>query len=155
MLIGTALAKEESMNAPSPAGDPGITITARGVPAPQGSKKAFARGKKIALVEANAGLKPWRRALTLQARKHAGAYAGKHAIAVEYDFYLPRQPTVRRLLPWVKPDLDKLIRAANDALSDARIWDDDGRVTYMLARKHYENESTPPGVTITIRKAYA
>lgn len=128
-----------------------LTIHIPGEPRPQGSKKAFVRGRRAVLVEANPGLKAWRATITLHARKHAGTYTGERPLHVTYRFHLTKPKSVRRWLPWVKPDLDKLIRAVNDGLGDAKIWDDDGRVTTVIASKAYADDREP-GVEITIRE---
>lgn len=122
-----------------------------GEPKPQGSKKAYVRGRRAILVEANPGLKTWRTTITHHARKHTGTYTGERPIHVTYRFHLTRPKSVRRWLPWVKPDLDKLIRAVNDGISDAGVWDDDGRITTITASKQYATPTQPPGVTITIK----
>lgn len=122
-----------------------------GEPRPQGSKKAFVRGRRAVLVEANPGLKAWRTTITLHARKHAGTYTGERPLNVTYRFYLTRPKSVRRWLPWVKPDLDKLLRAVNDGIGDAKVWDDDGRITTITATKQYATPDQPPGVTVTIK----
>lgn len=128
-----------------------LTIHIPGEPRPQGSKKAYIRGKRVNLVEANPGLKAWRQTITLHARKRAGTYTGERPLHVTYRFHLTRPKSVRRWLPWVRPDLDKLIRAVNDGLGDAKIWDDDGRITTITATKQYATPTQPPGVTVTIR----
>lgn len=129
-----------------------LTIHIPGEPKPQGSKKAFVRGKRAVLVEANPGLKAWRATITHHARKHAGTYTGERPLHVTYRFHLTKPKSVRRWLPWVKPDLDKLLRAVNDGLGDAKIWDDDGRITTITASKQYATHGQHPGVTITIRE---
>ncbi|WP_237692941.1 RusA family crossover junction endodeoxyribonuclease [Rothia nasimurium] len=129
-----------------------LTIHIPGEPRPQGSKKAFVRGRRAVLVEANPGLKAWRTTITLYARKHAGAYTGERPLHVTYLFTLTKPKSARRWLPWVKPDLDKLLRAVNDGIGDAKVWDDDGRITAITASKTYATPDQPPGVTITIRE---
>lgn len=129
-----------------------LQIEIPGEPIPQGSKKAYIRGKRVNLVEANPGLKKWRQTVTLHARKHAGTYTGERPLHVTYRFHLTRPKSVRRWLPWVKPDLDKLIRAVNDGLGDAGVWDDDSRVTTITAWKVYEAPGYRPGAFITIRE---
>ncbi len=129
-----------------------LTIHIPGEPRPQGSKKAFVRGKRAVLVEANPGLKTWRQTVTLHARKHAGTYTGERPLHVTYRFTLTKPKSVRRWLPWVKPDLDKLLRAINDGLGDAKVWDDDSRITTITASKQYATPTQPPGATVTIRE---
>lgn len=129
-----------------------LNIEVLGEPIPQGSMKAFVRGKRAHLTSDNPRLKAWRKAVTAQARPHAEAYTGERPLHVTYRFFLPRPKSVRRWLPWVKPDLDKLIRAVNDGLGDAGVWDDDGRITTITAWKIYETPEQKPGVFITIRE---
>ena len=44
----------------------------------------------------------------------------------------------------MRPDIDKLARAILDALTDARVWPDDGQVVTMHVEKRYGE----PGVEI-------
>jgi Holliday junction resolvase RusA-like endonuclease len=64
-------------------------------------------------------------------------------------FFMPRPRTVKRELPTVPPDLDKLIRAINDSATDAGIFDDDSQVVEVVAYKVYEAENMPIGALIT------
>lgn len=128
------------------------TIRVYGDPAPQGSKNAYRRGGKVLLVEANKALKPWRDSVTLHARRYTGAHTGNKPLSVRYVFYLPRPKSVRRPHPHVKPDLDKLIRAVNDGISAAGVWDDDSRPVTMTATKRYADEANPPGCLIRIEE---
>ena len=130
-----------------------LDVFVPGEPIPQGSKNAYVRGKRVALVEANPRLPAWRQTVTLHLRKHAGEYAGEQALVLWADFYLPRPKSVRRWLPCVKPDLDKLTRAVNDSISAAGVWDDDSRATIHITAKHYADPPQPPGAHIRIAHA--
>lgn len=71
------------------------------------------------------------------------------AIALTCEFFFVKPKSVRRRsLPHVKPDLDKLVRAVNDAL-ESIAFDNDSRVTTIRAIKRYSDK---PGVRITIEK---
>ena len=50
--------------------------------------------------------------------------------------------------PTVMPDLDKLVRAICDSLTDAGLWKDDSHVVYLIAAKRYADG--PPGVLIQV-----
>jgi Holliday junction resolvase RusA-like endonuclease len=39
--------------------------------------------------------------------------------------------------PGTQPDLDKLLRAVFDGLTDAQVWGDDGQVVWCQTAKHY------------------
>jgi Holliday junction resolvase RusA-like endonuclease len=56
------------------------------------------------------------------------------------------------LFPTVAPDLDKLLRLVNDAITDAGcVWLDDAQVVEIRARKVYV--TTQPGCSIRIHPA--
>lgn len=57
-------------------------------------------------------------------------------VKVQMVFHVRRPKTVRRKLPSVKPDIDKLARAINDALTGLVIKDD-GQVCSLVAIKDY------------------
>lgn len=131
-----------------------------GIPAPQGSKNAYANGGRIRLVESSPLVKPWR--ATIAAQCHETGVAGKRydlPLSVTLRFLLPRPRGhygKRGLLPsapaypTTKPDADKLVRSVLDALAtDAGVIADDSRVVRLVASKHY---SDAPGVLITIRE---
>lgn len=123
-----------------------------GIPVPQGSKKGFsARGSRfVQIVDDNkATLRPWRAEV---ARIAAAAWVyGRRLdgpVRVECAFVLPRPKSVRREYPHVKPDVDKLLRALFDGITDAGlVWTDDSRVVQVEASKVY---GEVPGVHVTI-----
>jgi Holliday junction resolvase RusA-like endonuclease len=73
-------------------------------------------------------------------------YEPGDALVVVLHFHLERPKTVRRLEPTVKPDLDKLVRAVLDGITDARAWNDDSQVIAVWATKSYG----VPGVEIRV-----
>ena len=113
-----------------------ISFTVYGTPIPKGSTRAFLCGGKINTVNANAKTKAWQHAVSITARGHAPAELLTGAVTVEIGFYLPRPKTVKRKLPTVPPDLDKLIRCILDALTGI-IFKDDAQVTGIMAIKGY------------------
>lgn len=121
-----------------------------GVPAPQGSKTAYRRGPRVILVESSDRLPAWRDTVTLVAKgvKRPEAWLDTATpLEAVYRFRLPRPKTVKRPLPTVKPDLDKLTRAIGDALTDARVYGDDAQVVRLTVEKTYGT----PGVEIEIK----
>ena len=66
------------------------------------------------------------------------------------NFYLPKPKTVDRQLPSVSPDLDKLIRAVGDSLTDSGVVTDDSRIVRISARKLYA-EGIQPGASIQVK----
>ena len=134
------------------AGELLLTLTAKGVPIPQGSKKAFVVAGRARMIDDNAeALKPWRKTVekaaqgAMVANNFQGPVAG--AVAVAVLFQIERPTSVKRALPHVRPDLDKYQRAVLDALTTAGVWKDDGQVTTISARKVY---GSTPGARVSV-----
>lgn len=125
-----------------------LYFTVAGTPVPQGSHAVSRSGH---IYESNKNLNPWRKTVTKAA---VDALAGRdgfdEAVYVLLDFWLPRPRTVKRVLPTVKPDVDKLTRAVLDALTAAHAWTDDALVLTCHAQKRYADDA--PGVDIKIRR---
>jgi Holliday junction resolvase RusA-like endonuclease len=118
-------------------------FTVAGIPAPQGSKKAFVRGKKAILVESSDKVKPWREAVAKEARQHF-TDMNLGPVFVEITFYMPRPKTLPkgRTRPTVMPDLDKLARSTLDALTGIA-YKDDAQVVNLVLAKYYPPGDTP------------
>jgi Holliday junction resolvase RusA-like endonuclease len=138
-----------------------LEIIVYGTPGPQGSKsfKGFSKAGKAIMVESSAKVRPWRqdvRAAALAARK--GAAPLDCALSVRMVFTLRKPasaPKRRTTYPDRTPDLSKLCRATEDALTDAGIWADDARaVNYSRLAKVFPGEDPEsldiPGVRIVI-----
>ena len=137
------------------------TITVHGLPAPQGSKKAYVRNGRAILVESSAKVKPWRQAI-IDATHHAPHYT--QAVTVTITFLLPRpkhhfgtrqgQPYLKPTAPTyviTKPDIDKLARSTLDGLTDSGVLSDDNIVAVLTAKKRYVKDSEEPGAVIHIQ----
>lgn len=137
---------------------PDIVITVHGVPAPQGSKRHVGNG---VMVEMSKKLKPWRQdvkdaALTAMESGQIGNVQLHRPpldgpLAVSMVFTVREQPGSKpawwpsserwsRSLRWrpaSTPDLSKLLRATEDALTGVA-WKDDARVVeYTRLAKYY------------------
>jgi len=138
-----------------------IEIRVISPPVAQGNHRASKSGY---IYETTKGHKPWRVAVTcaaLEARTKLGlpAPAIGGPVTVEMIFTVPKPkgaPKKRITWPDKKPDLSKLVRSTEDALSDAGIWEDDARVISCWARKVFPDEDTDsldvPGVVIRIER---
>lgn len=136
-----------------------IKFSVYGLPGPQGSKKAMGRTKtgRTILVESSAKVKPWREAVKWAAMQ-AGARIPEGPLWVSMVFTMPKPksaPKRKRTWPATKPDLSKLARSTEDALTDAGTWADDARVVeYLRLAKVYPGEDRDaldrPGCLITI-----
>lgn len=149
-----------------------LTFTVHGTPAPQGSKRAFVNkktGRAIIVEQQHDRVRSWRDAVkgaALGAMDNTGVSArfpihGPIHIAV--TFWLKRPAghygTGRNALvlkasapdyPARMPDIDKLIRATFDALSDVAVWDDDGQVCVVDIAKQWARDFHPAGADIQI-----
>ena len=129
-----------------------------GRPAPQGSKRHVGKG---VMVESSKHVKPWREAVKAAAlERYPEPDPWDCAVEVDMVFTLPKPvsaPKRRRTWPCKVPDLSKLARATEDALTEAGIWRDDARVVqYVRLAKVYPNEDPSslavPGAVIRIRR---
>lgn len=122
------------------------TFWVDGDPIPQGSFKHVGMGR---IITANPKLNKWRETIAETARTLNKTVLDV-PVMVTLKFHMKRPKTVKRGLPSVKPDLDKTIRAALDAISLDRyhkLIQDDALVCAIYASKIY---SETPGVEITI-----
>lgn len=140
---------------------PKFSFTVHGVPQPKGSTKSFAFKRKDGTLGTkttsdNDNLRPWADTVGWVARE-TGIRPTKEPVCVEINFWLPRpkghfgKKGLRPSAPLehtTKPDLDKLIRGALDALTHL-VWKDDSQVVSIVAGKFYCSE-TGPGADITV-----
>jgi len=137
-----------------------------GLPKPAGSKRGFLNRKtgKVMIVEATKGAAAWRRDVQAAWLETYGREKEVLTcpIGLELVFRLPRpkghfgtgrnsdklRPSAPAR-PIRKPDLDKLVRAVQDALTHVA-WRDDAQVVSIYARKDYADD-TGVGVVIFVR----
>lgn len=107
-----------------------------GNPAAQGSKRGFARGGKVVMVEMAKGHADWRSAVGEAARQAAvvhGCLDGPLVLHAVFRFPMPAsRPKAIRAQGWAPkvsaPDRDKLERAIGDALQAGGLIADDARI---------------------------
>jgi Holliday junction resolvase RusA-like endonuclease len=120
-----------------------VKFTVLGEPIPQGSAKAFyvkSIGRAV-VTHANAKTKTWRTSIADAASTAKGDARPLEGVAVEVHvvFYLPRPASAPKRVtePAKKPDVDKLLRAILDGITDAGVWRDDAQVIAAFARKAF------------------
>jgi Holliday junction resolvase RusA-like endonuclease len=126
-----------------------VTFSVVGDPASQGSH-AIMQGR---IVQVNSSKhKAWRKAIAQKAIETLPSdwQAIDEPCELIVAFYLPKPKTVNRELPSVSPDLDKLIRAVGDSLTDSGVLADDSRIVRISARKLYA-QGIEAGATITVK----
>lgn len=148
-----------------------LRIDVYGRPAPQGSKRHVGRG---VMIESSRHVKPWRQCVQAAAMEainyRGGIYPLDGPLTVSMVFttarpkghyrtgrnaHLLRDAAPAR--PAVTPDLSKLLRSTEDALTDAGVWRDDALIVeYTRAAKVYVGADPDalfvPGARITIRQ---
>ncbi|MFB9378574.1 RusA family crossover junction endodeoxyribonuclease [Kineococcus gynurae] len=137
--------------------DPDVELCIRvaGRPAPQGSKNPLPNGR---MKESSAWLRPWRDAVgwaaweRLRELGHTPAtwVPLTGALVLEATFSLQRPARPKAARPIVPPDLSKLLRATEDALTDARVWKDDALVVTAIVHKAYACEGRSPVIADTL-----
>lgn len=134
-----------------------------GVPAPQGSKRAFVQRGRAIMVENSAKVKPWRSAVAsaaLDAVAECPMLSNGDAcyrLTVRFDMPRPRahyrkNGALRDDAPNYcnkRPDLDKLLRSTKDSLTGI-VWHDDSQVVCVFATKVYADGH--PGASIVIER---
>jgi len=129
-----------------------LDVFVPGRPAPQGSKRHVGNG---IMIESSKALPAWREAVRWTAVQ-AWSYQkppidGPVLLTLEFVLPRPLSTPKRRTPPATKkPDTSKLIRAVEDALTDAGVWRDDSLVVDLHATKRIAEIGEAPGCRITI-----
>lgn len=117
-----------------------IEFDVAGLPAPQGSKRHVGRG---VMVESSKAVAPWRATVAARALEvsRGRTFDGPLRLTVNFRFRMPasRPKRVRSVGVAPKttaPDLDKLLRAVGDALTESGLIRDDARICEVRATKH-------------------
>lgn len=127
------------------------TFTVEGEAAPQGSKRVFNRGGRCVLVESSKKVKPWREAVA-QAAEENIPQPLKGEVHLTVEFALPRTKAMgdKEAPPMIqRPDVDKLLRAVCDGLSDVA-YEDDSQVTRVTASKRRTRPGEQPHARIAL-----
>jgi len=136
-----------------------ITIRVYGEAGPQGSKRFVGTSKsgRGIMIESSAKVKPWREAVKWAAMQSgARGLDGPLWVSMIFTIKKPKSaPKRKRTWPATKPDLSKLARSTEDAISDSGVWADDARVVeYLRLAKVYPGEDPDaldrPGCLIRI-----
>lgn len=132
-----------------------IMFTVYGIPQPQGSKTVFqhAKTKRVVMLDDNKNLKSWRQEVAAVALQHRpyDLFLLICPIYVIARFYFSRPKSVsakKRPHMITRPDLDKLERALNDALTGT-IIKDDSQIVFVTKSKEYGD---PARMEVEIRE---
>lgn len=141
-----------------------IEFRVYGTPVPQGSKK-IVRGSRL-IDDSPAALRRWRDTVTRYAAEQAlpaldGPLDGPVRLTLTFYVARPKRhyrsgrfaDMLRPDAPMycsVKPDLDKLVRAVGDGLTDAGVWHDDAQVAALSTSKRYALDGRTEGVVVRV-----
>jgi Holliday junction resolvase RusA-like endonuclease len=119
-----------------------LSVVVAGVPVPQGSVRSLGAGRPS--VHSNAAvLMPWRQAVIacvqheMEHCENEWPLLGPVKLAVSFTMPRPKSAPKWRLWPDKKPDLDKLVRAIGDALTQSGAIADDAQIVLLSADKQY------------------
>ena len=135
-----------------------ITFTVYGDPSPKGSSRAFVpKGWTRPIVtSATKGLKAWEGKIAAAAGAQANGVLLTGPVIVTVAFFLSRPKSLKKgEIPHTKrPDLDKLVRGATDALTGI-VWKDDAQAIEIRATKAYvETQDEAPRAEFSIMPLY-
>lgn len=135
-----------------------LNVYVPGEAVPQGSKRHVGGGR---MIEASARLRPWRATVARHVlseiehmeKKHGTVFPFTGPVGLVVTFHFPRPKhhyrsgkfanMLRAVAPremQVGPDLDKLVRAIGDALTDACAVVDDKQICLIRAAKKWTTE---------------
>jgi len=136
-----------------------LSFFAAGIPKAQPRVKAFVRGGHAGVYTPDSA-EIWKQEVRRQAVTNAPESILTGPIRIQLDFFLPRPkahldkhgiPKPKSLI-WhcKKPDLDNLIKAVTDAITDTqRVWLDDSQICQITATKTYALNAIGCSVSIS------
>lgn len=132
--------------------NPPLIVFVPGLPAPQGSKRHVGNG---ILVESSKKVKPWRQAVSAEVHNAAltnhWQFMESGAVRIDLVFWMPAPQSIKRWLPSVKPDKDKLERSTLDGVTFAgNVVKDDAQITDGCTLKRYALPGMQTGAHILI-----
>lgn len=127
-----------------------------GIPKPKGSARAFVLQKsgekpRAIVTSANKGLKSWETSVREAVQKVAGEVFFDDAVSLCIHFYFTRPKSVsakKRPNMTTKPDLSKLVRGTEDALTGI-VFKDDSQVVQIDTTKKYVDGPSGARVIVT------
>lgn len=133
-----------------------------GEPVPQGSTKAFYIKKleRVVTTHTNANTEKWRNRIATEAQRanelrpinfFSDDRRLAYEVTLDFVFTKPKSQPRKWKMNTKRPDLDKLIRAALDGITNVLI-PDDSQVVRITAGKCYGECDRTPGLHITIKK---
>ena len=127
-----------------------------GVPKAQPRARAFSRGGRVRMFDPGTA-SAWKEEVALELRRHRPSKPIERPVMLCVEFFMPRPLRLQRrqdpeeaILMTAKPDVDNLLKAIMDALTDDGWWDDDALVCTVVASKSYAAKNASSGARIQI-----
>jgi Holliday junction resolvase RusA-like endonuclease len=145
----------------------GFVFFAPGIPVPQGNLKPFTYagqdGKvRASMPEGTKGLHPWRASLgyvALMAKQQSGqrGFFSREAVVLRVEFIFPRPKSLPKYVrdKVSNPDLSKLVRAVEDAITGILIRDDAQVVRLDAGKRYVQRQDEGPGAIVVVEKVAA
>lgn len=131
-----------------------------GEPKGQPRPKAYVRGDRASVYDPGTA-DAWKNCIVRDSRESRPDAPLEGAIHVEVEFHLPRPKRLMRkkdpsgvVRHKGRPDLDNLVKAFLDALTDDGWWKDDAQVCSVSAAKYHHAKDGRPGAFATIGQLF-
>lgn len=120
-----------------------------GLPDGQKRPRGFQRGGRIIFWSPTSA---WRELVYGRALESRPTVPFDGPLQLKTIFYFPRPESIKKSVVWksTKPDLDNLLKAVMDALTQARWWKDDGRVARVVMEKRFVGDGEASGALIEV-----
>ena len=137
-----------------------IKFFVAGEPVPQGSTKSFYIKKieKVVTTHGNKSTGVWRQRIATEAQRAQMSdyffsadrkYA--YSITLIFKFTKPKSIPKKVIYNTKRPDIDKLIRAVLDGITNVLI-PDDSLVVAITSKKEYAGENETPGLMVSLTR---
>jgi len=129
-----------------------IKIWIPGQPVAKGRPR-FAKRGKFTKVFTDEKTARWENLVALAtAASMVGKKPMEGALLVDAIFWLKRPKSIPKKVkfPVKKPDLDNMVKALLDGMTQGGIWGDDSQVVDLASGKRYELEGQGVGVSVTV-----
>ena len=137
---------------------PGVPVSVYfhvpGTPKPQGSKRGYINPhtNKVAMVESGGQpLHDWRgdvKRFAVDAQGETPMLEGPVGLSLRFELQKPKSHGKKKTEPISRPDLDKLARAAIDALTSV-CFKDDAQIVYLMLTKGWA-VNRGPGLWVNV-----
>lgn len=132
-----------------------VSFRVTGIARPKGSTRSWRHPKTGAIIttSASGGLKGWESSVRVQAQRLAEEghfFGGAVRVFVTFTFARPKSVSPKkRGYMTVAPDLSKLVRGIEDAMTGV-LYRDDAQIVEIVARKVYGASDEPSHAQITL-----